>query len=63
MSEQIGNSVSSIGVFLILLFIVENQYWKIAQEIAKQFIYEAKDIAIERLKQKLGLVERNSTPK
>ncbi len=32
LSEQLGNSMASVGVFLALVVIVERDYWKIAVE-------------------------------
>jgi len=32
LSEQLGNSMASVGVFLALVVIVERDYWKLAVE-------------------------------
>ncbi len=49
-SEQIGNSIASVGMFLLLLTIVEKDYWMMAKEMIQEKLKEKlKDVLFPNL--------------
>lgn len=48
LSEQLWNTFASVGIFLILLIIVEKDYWKIAKEIVEKKIEDKINSAINK---------------